>query len=74
LVEFDVWAYAHKNSDEHEEGVTQMMDFFKVKESKITYTEIPQDGNAYTAAMDKKYAVLAQYYDIVMTPLWKIWL
>jgi ubiquinone/menaquinone biosynthesis C-methylase UbiE len=50
------------------------MDFFKVKESKITYTEIPQDGDVYTATMDKKYAVLAKYYDFAMTPLWRNWL
>ena len=50
------------------------MDFFNVKESKIKYTEIPQDGNLYTATMDKKYAVFAKYYDFVMTPLWKTWL
>lgn len=50
------------------------MDFFKVKESKIKYTEIPQNSNLYTATMDKKYAVFAKYYDFVMTPLWKIWL
>ena len=39
------------------------MDFYRVKESKIKYTEIPHDGNLYTATMDKKYAVLAKYYD-----------
>ena len=44
------------------------------KESKIKYTDIPQDGNLYTAVMDKKYAVFAKYYDFVMTPLWKTWL
>ena len=50
------------------------MNFFKVKESKIKYSEIPQDGDLYTAMMDKKYAVFAKYYDFVMTPLWKMWL
>ena len=50
------------------------MDFFKVKESKIKYSEIPHDGNLYTATMDKKYSKLAKYYDFVMTPYWKIWL
>lgn len=50
------------------------MNFFRVKESKIKYTEIPQDGNLYTSAMDRKYAAFAQYYDFAMTPLWKVWL
>ena len=50
------------------------MTFLKVKESKIKYTEIPQDGNLYTAAMDKKYAAFAAYYDFAMTPLWRVWL
>jgi len=50
------------------------MSFFKVKESKIKYTEIPQDGSLYTAAMDKEYSKLAKYYDHIMTPLWKMWL
>ena len=50
------------------------MGFFKVKESKIKYTEIPQNGDLYTATMDRKYAAFAKYYDFVMTPLWKVWL
>lgn len=50
------------------------MNFYKVKESKIKYSEMPQDGDLYTTTMDKKYAALAKYYDLVMTPLWKIWL
>ena len=50
------------------------MDLFKVKASKIKYTEIPRDGKLYTAAMDKNYAVFAKYYDFAMTPMWKVWL
>ena len=50
------------------------MTFLKVKESKIKYTEIPQDSNLYTAVMDKKYAAFAKYYDFAMTPLWRVWL
>ena len=50
------------------------MDVFKVKEKKIKYTEIPKDGNLYTAMMDKKYTAFAKYYDFVMTPMWKVWL
>jgi len=50
------------------------MGFFKVSESKIKYTDIPQDGDLYTATMDKKYATLSKYYDLIMTPLWKMWL
>jgi len=50
------------------------MNIFKVKESKIKYTEIPQDGDLYTTIMDKKYAALSKYYDFIMTPLWKSWL
>ena len=50
------------------------MTFLKVKESKIKYTEIPQDSNLYTAVMDKKYAAFAKYYDFAMTSLWRVWL
>ena len=50
------------------------MNIFKINENKIKYTEIPQDGNAYTTTMDKRYTVFAKYYDFAMTPLWKIWL
>jgi len=50
------------------------MKLFRVKERKIEYTEIPQDGSVYTAAMDKEYSKLARYYDHIMTPIWKMWL
>jgi len=47
---------------------------FKVKESQITYSAVPQDGASYTATMDRKYASFAKYYDFVMTPYWRAWL
>ena len=50
------------------------MDFYKVKESKIKYSEIPKDASLYTRTMDKKYTKFAKYYDFVMTPYWRIWL
>jgi ubiquinone/menaquinone biosynthesis C-methylase UbiE len=50
------------------------MDFYKVIESKIKYSEIPKDASLYTRTMDKKYSKFAKYYDFVMTPYWRIWL
>ena len=40
------------------------MSFYKVKESEIKYSEIPEDGNLYTSAMDKKYSQFSRYYDL----------
>ena len=49
---------------------------FKVSPEKITYTQPPADGHAYTDKMDKMYSWAAAPYDVFISvfPLWKKWL
>ncbi len=48
----------------------------KVKEEKIVYSKLPDDGDKYTEKMSRFYDVMAFLYDGLMFlfPLWKKWI
>lgn len=52
------------------------MSFWHLSLDEIAYTPQPEDGLAYTAALDREYSRFASYYDLAMgiVPAWKWWL
>jgi ubiquinone/menaquinone biosynthesis C-methylase UbiE len=48
----------------------------KVKEEKIRYTRLPEDGYNYNEKMTKFYDIMAFLYDVLMFlfPFWKKWI
>jgi ubiquinone/menaquinone biosynthesis C-methylase UbiE len=49
---------------------------FKVKEEKIIYSKLPEDGDKYNEKMSRFYDLMALSYDVLMVlfPLWKKWI
>jgi ubiquinone/menaquinone biosynthesis C-methylase UbiE len=49
---------------------------FKVKEEKILYSKLPEDGSKYNEKMRRFYDLMALLYDLLMVlfPLWKKWI
>jgi ubiquinone/menaquinone biosynthesis C-methylase UbiE len=49
---------------------------FTIKEEKIIYSKLPEDGHKYTEKMNKYYDILVVFYDVWMFlfPLWKKWI
>lgn len=49
---------------------------FKVKEEKILYSKLPEDGYKYNEKMTKFYDIMAFFYDVLMFlfPFWKKWI
>ncbi|MEN7982448.1 MAG: methyltransferase domain-containing protein [Nanoarchaeota archaeon] len=52
------------------------MEFFKIKQDKIKYTDTSEIDNNYTDEMNKEYNFMAKFYDAFMFifPLWKKWI
>jgi ubiquinone/menaquinone biosynthesis C-methylase UbiE len=49
---------------------------FKVKEEKIIYSKLPEDGYQYMESMRRFYDLMAFFYDVLMFlfPFWKKWI